>query len=60
MIFGISRNKSNDVFYNKLKSLSSEARAKLEEIRPKTLSQASRISGVSPSDISSMLVHMGR
>ena len=37
-----------------------EARAKLEEIRPKTLSQASRISGVSPSDISSMLVHMGR
>ncbi len=46
--------------YNKLKSLSSEARAKLEEIRPKTLSQASRISGVSPSDISSMLVHMGR
>ena len=46
--------------YNKLKSLSSEDRAKLEEIRPKTLSQASRISGVSPSDISSMLVHMGR
>ncbi len=46
--------------YNKLKSLSSEARAKLEEIRPRTLSQASRISGVSPSDISSMLVHMGR
>ena len=46
--------------YDKLKSLSSEARAKLEEIRPKTLSQASRISGVSPSDISSMLVHMGR
>ena len=46
--------------YNKLKSLSSEARAKLQEIRPKTLSQASRISGVSPSDISSMLVHMGR
>ena len=46
--------------YSKLKSLSSEARTKLEEIRPKTLSQASRISGVSPSDISSMLVHMGR
>ena len=46
--------------YNKLKSLSSEARAKLEEIRPKTLSQASRISGESPSDITSMLVHMGR
>ena len=46
--------------YTKLKSLSNEARSKLEEIRPKTLSQASRISGVSPSDISSMLVYMGR
>ena len=46
--------------YSKLKSLSSEARSKLEKVRPKTLSQASRISGVSPSDISSMLVYMGR
>jgi len=46
--------------YNKLKSLSSEAKSKLEDIRPTTLSQASRISGVSPSDISSILVHMGR
>ena len=46
--------------YSKLKSLSSEARAKLEEIKPKTLSQASRISGVSPADISAMLVFMGR
>ena len=46
--------------YGKLKSLSSEAKSKLEEIRPKTLSQASRISGVSPSDISAMLVFMGR
>jgi len=46
--------------YSKLKSLSSEARSKLEEIKPKTLSQASRISGVSPSDVSSMLVYMGR
>ena len=46
--------------YTNLKSLSNEARSKLEEIRPKTLSQASRISGVSPSDISSMLVYMGR
>ena len=46
--------------YTKLKSLSNEARSKLEEIRPKTLSQASRISGVSPSDISSMLIFMGR
>ena len=46
--------------YNKLKSLSSEAKSKLEDIRPKTLSQASRISGVSPADISAMLVFMGR
>ncbi|MEL4307048.1 tRNA uridine-5-carboxymethylaminomethyl(34) synthesis enzyme MnmG [Joostella sp. CR20] len=46
--------------YNKLKSLSFEAREKLKKIKPRTLSQASRISGVSPSDISVMLVHMGR
>jgi len=46
--------------YKKLKSLSAEAMSKLEKIRPKTLSQASRISGVSPSDISSILVFMGR
>ena len=46
--------------YRKLKSLSYEAREKLEHIRPTTLSQASRISGVSPSDISVMLVYMGR
>ena len=50
----------NDFDYKKLKSLSFEARSKLEDVRPKTLSQASRISGVSPSDISSMLVYMGR
>ena len=46
--------------YQKLKSLSHEAKEKLEHIRPTTLSQASRISGVSPSDISVMLVYMGR
>ena len=46
--------------YNKLVSLSYEAREKLKSIRPATLSQASRISGVSPSDISVMLVYMGR
>ena len=46
--------------YSALKSMSSEAKSKLEEIRPKTLSQASRISGVSPADISAMLVFMGR
>ena len=46
--------------YRKLASLSYEAREKLEAIRPATLSQASRISGVSPSDISVLLVYLGR
>jgi tRNA uridine 5-carboxymethylaminomethyl modification enzyme len=46
--------------YNKLKSLSFEAKEKLKKIKPSTLSQASRISGVSPSDISVLLVYMGR
>jgi tRNA uridine 5-carboxymethylaminomethyl modification enzyme len=46
--------------YMQLKSMSIEARQKLTAIKPITLSQASRISGVSPSDISVLLVHMGR
>jgi tRNA uridine 5-carboxymethylaminomethyl modification enzyme len=46
--------------YTLLKSLSYEAREKLDAIRPVTISQASRISGVSPSDISVLLVFMGR
>ena len=46
--------------YSKLKSLSFEAREKLEKIRPATVSQASRISGVSPNDVSVLLVYMGR
>jgi tRNA uridine 5-carboxymethylaminomethyl modification enzyme len=46
--------------YEKVKSLSYEAREKLTKIQPTTISQASRISGVSPSDISVLLVHMGR
>jgi tRNA uridine 5-carboxymethylaminomethyl modification enzyme len=46
--------------YHAIQSISTEARQKLTEIQPQTLSQASRISGVSPSDISVLLVHMGR
>lgn len=46
--------------FHAIQSISTEARQKLTEIQPQTLSQASRISGVSPSDISVLLVHMGR
>ncbi len=46
--------------YKKVKSLSYEAREKLTKIQPTSISQASRISGVSPSDISVLLVYMGR
>ena len=46
--------------YSKVNSLSSEAIQKLEKIKPSTLSQASRISGVSPNDISVLMVYMGR
>lgn len=50
----------DDFDYSKLKSLSFEAREKLNAIRPVSISQASRISGVSPSDVSVLLVYMGR
>lgn len=46
--------------YSKVKSLSIEAREKLSKIQPATIGQASRVSGVSPSDISVLLVHLGR
>ena len=46
--------------YKKLASLSSEAKQKLVAIRPKTIAHAGRISGVSPADISVLLVYMGR
>ena len=51
-------NKSFD--YNKLPSLSAEAKEKLLKIKPETLGQASRISGVSPSDVSVLMVYLGR
>ena len=46
--------------FNKIKSISIEAKQKLNKIRPKTIAQASRISGVSPSDVSVLLIYMGR
>ena len=46
--------------YLKIKSMSAEAKEKLRKIKPRTISQASRISGVSPNDISVLLVYMGR
>ncbi len=49
-----------DFNYHNLQSLSFEAREKLSKIKPRTLGQASRISGVSPADISVLIVYLGR
>lgn len=49
-----------DFNYNELKSLSIESRQKLTRIKPSTIGQASRIPGVSPSDINVLLVYFGR
>jgi tRNA uridine 5-carboxymethylaminomethyl modification enzyme len=49
-----------DFEYTNLASLSSEAKQKLSDIKPKTIAHAGRISGVSPADISVLLVYMGR
>ena len=46
--------------FNQITSLSAEAKQKLNKIRPKTIAQASRISGVSPADINVLLIYLGR
>ena len=49
----------DDFDYSLLKSISNEGREKLQKIKPRTIGQASRISGISPSDISVLLIHIG-
>ncbi|OYU97581.1 MAG: tRNA uridine-5-carboxymethylaminomethyl(34) synthesis enzyme MnmG [Bacteroidetes bacterium B1(2017)] len=51
---------SDDFDFHSVKSISLEAREKLNKQRPKTLGQAARISGISPSDVSILMVHLGR
>lgn len=50
----------DDINYSEFLSISTEGRQKLSKIKPSTIGQASRIPGVSPSDINILLVHMGR
>lgn len=60
-ILSLDEHKINpDYDYHSIISISSEAREKLTKIKPSTLGQASRISGVSPSDISILMVHLGK
>ncbi len=49
-----------DIVYETLKSISTEGRQKLEKIQPETIGMANRISGVSPSDISVLIMYLGR
>ena len=48
----------NDIDYQKIDNIASEARQKLEEIRPTSIAQAMRISGVNPADISILMVYL--
>ena len=50
----------SDIDYHTVKALSSEAREKLQQIRPETLGQAARISGVSPADVSVVMIYLGK
>ena len=60
-ISSLENHKIKDDFdYDKIKGISSESREKLKSIKPNTIGQASRISGVSPADISILMVYLGR
>ncbi len=50
----------SDFDYDRVKALSSEAREKLKRLRPETIGQISRISGVSPADVSILTVYLGK
>jgi tRNA uridine 5-carboxymethylaminomethyl modification enzyme len=50
----------SDFDYDRVKALSSEAREKLKRLRPETIGQMSRISGVSPADVSILTVYLGK
>ena len=49
-----------DIDYSRVPNIATEARQKLEKIRPRTIDQATRISGVNPSDISILMVYLKR
>ena len=48
-----------DVDYSKLRSISAEGREKLSRVRPESIGQASRISGVTPADVSVLMIYLG-
>ena len=48
----------NNIDYNKVRNIATEARQKLNEVRPLTIGQATRISGINPSDITMLLVYL--
>jgi tRNA uridine 5-carboxymethylaminomethyl modification enzyme len=50
----------NEIIYDELASISTEGRQKLSKIRPATIGQASRITGVSSSDVSILIMYLGR
>jgi len=50
--------KNKDIDYNKIQNIASEAKQKLNQIRPETMAQAARISGVNPSDLSILAIYL--